>query len=105
MEYSKCNCKAITIYFENGESVSFKNRSALKVDLRKMKRLKTTYCCDHCVNHYGLDLCACGSGEPFEKCKEGFPECGQPHQKLEPIKFNHYAGKISIPVGRIASAW
>lgn len=32
--------------------------------------------CNHCVNHWGLDLCACGSGEDPEECKENCPECG-----------------------------
>ncbi len=32
--------------------------------------------CNHCVNHWGLDLCACGSGEDPEECEGGFAECG-----------------------------
>ena len=32
--------------------------------------------CNHCVNHWGLDLCACGSGEDPEECDDGFAECG-----------------------------
>lgn len=32
--------------------------------------------CNHCVNHWGLDLCACGSGEDPEECVGGFAECG-----------------------------
>lgn len=27
--------------------------------------------CDACVNHYRVDYCQCGSGEPFSEC-----ECG-----------------------------
>ena len=27
--------------------------------------------CNHCVNHYGIDLCECGSGKAVGKC-----ECG-----------------------------
>lgn len=37
---------------------------------------------DHCVNHYGLDLCGCGSGNPFGKCDEYLPECSIPMQSV-----------------------
>ena len=40
--------------------------------------------CNHCVNHWGLDLCACGSGDAPEKC--GWEEagiCGYPSQVLK----------------------
>lgn len=30
-----------------------------------------SYCCDHCVNHWGIGLCGCGSGQKVGKC-----ECG-----------------------------
>ena len=36
------------------------------------------YCCDHCVNHYGLDLCGCGSGEDYGNCNYDFDECSYP---------------------------
>jgi hypothetical protein len=26
--------------------------------------------CNYCVNHWGIDLCACGSGEHYTKCNE-----------------------------------
>lgn len=35
------------------------------------KRLHQSYCCDHCVNHWGIGLCGCGSGQKVGKC-----ECG-----------------------------
>jgi hypothetical protein len=38
--------------------------------------------CNHCINNWGIDLCGCGSGEPFGECKEGYPECKKPIQKL-----------------------
>ena len=34
--------------------------------------------CNHCANNWGLDICACGSGESPETCQEGFDVCGQP---------------------------
>jgi len=34
--------------------------------------------CDACVNGYGFDMCGCGSGERFDRCKEGTDYCGAP---------------------------
>lgn len=40
------------------------------------KRSKQRWCvCDGCVNHWAVDLCACGSGEKIEDCECG---CGEP---------------------------
>lgn len=83
--YSKCECGAITIYTDSAE-YSCKQRNLRKffpnVDLRKIVRYETSFCCNHCVNHYGLDLCGCGSGEEFGKCNNGFDECKVPMQKI-----------------------
>lgn len=87
LNYSKCSCGAITFSTNCGEySCEIKNVKQFfpGLDLRTLRkgRLEESYCCDHCVNHYGLDLCGCGSGEPFGKCENGLPECSQPMQKL-----------------------
>ena len=68
--YSKCECGAITMYFRNGASNSMKDstRKKLGIDLRKISKLQQSYCCNHCVNHYGIDICECGSGLPAGKC-------------------------------------
>ena len=39
--------------------------------------------CNHCVNHYGLDLCGCGSGQAFGNCENEYDECCMPHQTSE----------------------
>lgn len=72
-EYSRCKCGAITLYFDNGANNSMKEttRKRLKLSLRGAKKLQDSYCCNHCVNHWGIDLCECGSGEPVGKC-----DCG-----------------------------
>lgn len=88
--YTKCVCGAITLVAIDGSSYSCKARNLKKyapfIDLRKLKNFNgsgyLTSCCDHCVNHYGLDLCACGSGEHYRKCKNGYAECGKPMQVL-----------------------
>ena len=83
-EYQKCSCGAISLYTDNGDAYSCKQKNLRKffpnIDLRKIQRLPESYCCNHCVNHFGLDLCGCGSGEEFGKCDEGYPECKQPMQ-------------------------
>lgn len=41
--------------------------------------------CNHCVNHWGLDLCACGSGEYVDECQENTAYCGQPESLLREV--------------------
>jgi len=85
--YTKCVCGAVSIFANDGRVYSCKCRNLKKyapfIDLRKLKRYQTTCCCDHCTgNHFGLDLCGCGSGEPFGRCKNHLPECNRPMQML-----------------------
>jgi len=85
--YSKCDCGAITLTIDGEDySVSGKRFSEFfpSIDLRhyRGKKRLDMYACNHCVNHYGLDLCGCGSGALFGKCKEGHDECGKPMQAL-----------------------
>lgn len=51
--------------------MSSRTKRMLGIDLRKIKRLPETYACNHCVNHWGIDLCECGSGEEVGKCNCG----------------------------------
>lgn len=82
--YSICDCGAITLHMDNGQSYSCKqerlNEFVPNLDLEEIEKLQDSYCCDHCVNHYGLDLCACGSGEAPSECDNEFDVCGQPMQ-------------------------
>ena len=84
--YTSCLCGAITVYDADGSAYSAKKKNLKKffpgIDLRKLKRYPSTFCCDHCVNHYGLDLCGCGSGEPFGKCDNDLPECSMTMQAV-----------------------
>ena len=46
-------------------------------------RQELSACCTHhCVNHYGLDLCACGSGMAPDECDFGDEVCGRPYQSI-----------------------
>lgn len=90
ISYFKCSCGAVTVEAD-GFSYSVK-RSRIKqffpeMDLRRIKRYPEVFCCNHCVNHYGLDLCGCGSGEPFGKCDNELPECCMPMQKINEYSF------------------
>lgn len=85
--YRKCSCGAITLYLSDNKTSYSCQQNKIKnfipdLDLRKIKRLKDSYMCNHCVNHYGLDLCGCGSGEEFGKCINDFSECNFPMQKF-----------------------
>ena len=87
--YQRCQCGAVTVWFENGASNSMyeKTRKKYGLNLRGVKRLQDSYCCNHCVNHYGIDLCECGSGEEVGKC-----DCGS-NKAMEElgIKFDSFA--------------
>ena len=78
-----CECGAIGIddgtkeikWASNLETL---NRiTALHITPKQLKNAVHSYMCDHCVNHWGLDLCQCGSGEPVGQCE---CECNEPSQ-------------------------
>jgi hypothetical protein len=85
-----CECGAISLERANDSfSVEKDNLgcffTAEIVDAIKRLRFKPEekYCnCNHCVNHYGLDLCGCGSGERYGDCESGMTECALPSQEL-----------------------
>ncbi len=83
--YSKCACGAVTVDM-NGISYSCRWRDRKKyfpgLDFRRLRRDPTSYACNHCINHYGLDLCGCGSGERFGHCHNKYHECAVPMQKI-----------------------
>ena len=88
VDYSKCHCGAVTLYFDNNQNNSIAEENLKKYGIEIPKdafRLNDTYNCNHCVNHYGLDLCACGSGESPEKC-------AAVHREMYPMQI-HYRGK------------
>lgn len=84
MEISKCECGAVTVTI-NGKNYSMLPETYReKFGVNRVPRVKSRmFACDYCINHWGLELCACGSGERYDKCKEGYPECGKPMQSIE----------------------
>lgn len=74
IEYiQKCKCGAVTIRFDNSASNSmfWETFEKLDLDTGDATWLHQSYCCDHCINHWGIGLCGCGSGQKVGKC-----ECG-----------------------------
>lgn len=86
LEYSKCDCNAVTIYTDT-LNYSCKPKNLKKffpdINLKKITRYQQSYCCNHCANHYGLDLCGCGSGANFGECENNSDECRIPMQSIE----------------------
>ena len=81
----ECDCGAIT-FMKGREQFSVLKENInnfFKLDIENFVADYHYVNCNHCVNNWGLDLCACGSGEPIKVCEEGFPECGQPMQVFE----------------------
>ena len=89
MEYSKCSCGAITVDTEEGQfSMPEELFEARFGDIDDHELVNEYGNCNHCVNHWGIDICACGSGEPFAECDGGFDVCGNPMQVMETGQVN-----------------
>lgn len=72
IEYiQKCKCGAVTISFDNGASNSmfWETFEKLDLDAGDATWLHQSCCCNHCVNHWGIDLCECGSGARVGECE------------------------------------
>jgi len=82
---SECQCGAIT--FNKGKSdfsVLKENvNNFFELDVENFKADYSYYGCNHCQNNWGLDLCACGSGESIEECDLECSNCGQPSQFVD----------------------
>ena len=75
---TKCCCGAITIEDKEG---TFSNSMTKKTFEKEFNDTEIEFeegeysNCNHCVNHWGIDICGCGSGEKVGECKEGLYEC------------------------------
>lgn len=71
--FFKCSCGAITLIFEDGTDTSMCQETfdAMNIDLSEAEEYPQCFACNHCVNHWGIDLCECGSGEKVGECSCG----------------------------------
>lgn len=99
VRYYRCDCGAITLVTDDGREFScLESRLEKYLPRKKLDAMCEggsfdgfwdglwgfeVSSCNHCVNNYGIDLCACGSGEEPDKCENGFDICGQPMQSLK----------------------
>jgi len=80
----KCKCGAVTATIDGKQYSMLPATYREKFNVERVPRAEfKCYSCNYCVNHWGLELCACGSGKKYNKCKEGFKECGTPMQSIE----------------------
>jgi len=78
----KCSCGAVTFEYR-GDSYSCSEEYFLKhFPNEELPGEVQFYSCNRCINNWGLDLCGCGSGEPFGECEEDLLECSEPAQVL-----------------------
>ena len=75
MTVKKCQCGALTVTGEGFDNSMTKETFDREYPDLEAPDEAEHYCCNHCVNHWGLDLCACGSGEPVGECDGEFDEC------------------------------
>lgn len=93
--FYRCKCGAITFVADDNREFSCLEKNLDKFipeeELPKycadgkpenLVHYTDVLACNHCVNHYGLDLCACGSGESPEECGCDDKVCGHPMQSL-----------------------
>lgn len=66
----RCNCGAVTVEID-GDYISMPYKEFReKYPNAKLEKGKS-YNCNYCVNHWGTDLCECGSGDPVGECNCG----------------------------------
>lgn len=94
LEATKCQCGAFTleVELEDGTTQSYSMSSETldkelgRASIASVLR-EEQYCnCNHCVNNWGVDLCACGSGETPEECDNDLEMCGTPMQQMGEIQ-------------------
>jgi hypothetical protein len=81
---NRCVCGAVTVTFDDGASTSMPKKK-FKETFPKLKPETGSWGnCNYCVNHWGIDLCRCGSGKKTNKCN---CKAGLSSQELGKKKF------------------
>lgn len=71
-----CECGAVSFdYCGKNYSVSKENLALFFPNFPPLDGAPHTVNCNHCVNHWGVDLCGCGSGAYLGECENDLPEC------------------------------
>lgn len=91
IEAVKCQCGAVTVEaeLEGGSVQSYSmteetlNETIGNEAIAPVLREEVYVSCNHCVNNWGVDLCACGSGEKPDECDNELEMCGTPMQTLD----------------------
>jgi hypothetical protein len=81
MKATRCQCGAVTVELE-GESYSMPLKEYRRLFAGQLVPQKTACNCNYCVNHWGIDLCGCGSGHKFGRCGNRLSECGRRAQDM-----------------------
>lgn len=70
----KCKCGAITVNYEDDTDSSMPEK--LYNEYYPSRKIDGHYeSCNYCVNHWGVDLCNCGSGEKIGECTNSYTSC------------------------------
>jgi hypothetical protein len=91
---NKCQCGAITVSddtFSNSMTKETYKKEFPEVPLEDQMFIH----CDHCINHWGIDLCGCGSGEPVGKCEGHFHQCVNNIPAQEKCKQKEFVGWVT----------
>lgn len=73
----QCACGAMTVTFKNGISNSMSRKTFDNIGFDGEHLPQIFRNCNHCVNHWGIDICKCGSGFPIGKCDCGSKESSE----------------------------
>lgn len=80
-----CRCGAVTILIDEHEGIrnfdvsmtrdTFDHLYGSILIVPDSNVVPLYYHCNHCVNHWGIDICGCGSGEPTGQCGNDLSTC------------------------------
>jgi hypothetical protein len=82
MQATRCKCGAVTVTI-NGQDYSMRGKKFKELFPGEVVPRATMYGCNFCINHWGLELCGCGSGATFGKCPMQMSECRRPAQDID----------------------